>query len=156
MIGMGIDYFKPEKPHDFTIGHLSPVTVYSRKTKEIMVGLGYQEMIFNYLGSKKDYIDRMNIDASNVIEIANPMSENYQSVRRLSRLFSEQKAVRQTQYSRTRFLKSAKLPIFALKKIPVQKQSRASDFSPQLTTLTLTTWQAKFLQCSISSTINTK
>lgn len=81
MIGMGIDYFKPEKPHDFTIGHLSPVTVYSRKTKEIMVGLGYQEMIFNYLGSKKDYIDRMNIDASNVIEIANPMSENYQFVR---------------------------------------------------------------------------
>ena len=81
MIGVGLENFAPAKPNDFTIGKLSPVTVYSRKTKEIMVGLGYQEMIFNYLGSKRDYIDRMNIDAAGVIEIANPMSENYQYVR---------------------------------------------------------------------------
>lgn len=81
MIGVGLENFAPAKPNDFTIGKLSPVTVFSRKTKELMVGLGYQEMIFNYLGSKRDYIDRMNIDAKNVIEIANPMSENYQFVR---------------------------------------------------------------------------
>lgn len=81
MIGIGLDNFAPAKPNDFTIGKLSPVTVFSRKTKELMVGLGYQEMIFNYLGSKRDYIDRMNISAENVIEIANPMSENYQFVR---------------------------------------------------------------------------
>lgn len=81
MIGLGLDFFAPEKPRDFTIGKLSPVTVYSRKAKEIMVGLGYQEMIFNYLGSKRDYIERMNIGSENVIEIANPMSENYQFVR---------------------------------------------------------------------------
>ena len=46
-----------------------------------MVGLGYQEMIFNYLGSGKDYIERMNIDGSGVIEISNPMTENFQFVR---------------------------------------------------------------------------
>ena len=46
-----------------------------------MVGLGYQEMIFNYVGSKKDYIDNMLIDGSKVIEIANPMGENYQFIR---------------------------------------------------------------------------
>lgn len=81
MIGMTLDYFKPQKPNDFTIGKLSDITLFSRKTKEIMVGLGYQEMIFNYLGSKRDYIDRMNISADKVIEILNPMSENYQFVR---------------------------------------------------------------------------
>ncbi|MBR4322556.1 phenylalanine--tRNA ligase subunit beta [Treponema sp.] len=81
MIGMTLDYFKPQKPNDFTIGKLSDVTLFSRKAKEIMVGLGYQEMIFNYLGSKRDYIDRMNISADKVIEILNPMSENYQFVR---------------------------------------------------------------------------
>ena len=81
MIGMGLDYFAPVRPNDFTIGHLSPVTIFSRKTKEIMVGLGYQEMIFNYLGSKRDYIDKMNLTAEGVIEISNPMSENYQFVR---------------------------------------------------------------------------
>ncbi|MBQ0051044.1 MAG: phenylalanine--tRNA ligase subunit beta [Treponema sp.] len=81
MIGMGLDFFKPVRPNDFTVGQLSPVTLFSRKAKEIMVGLGYQEMIFNYLGSKRDYIDRMNISAEKVIEILNPMSENYQFVR---------------------------------------------------------------------------
>lgn len=81
MIGIEIDYFKPIRPKDFTVGQLSDVTVFSRKAKEIMVGLGYQEMIFNYLGSKKDYIDKMNITTDKVIEILNPMSENYQYVR---------------------------------------------------------------------------
>ena len=81
MIGLGVSEFPPLKPRDFTIGKLSDVTLFSRKAKEIMVGLGYQEMIFNYLGSKKDYVERMNIDARNIIEIENPMSENYQFVR---------------------------------------------------------------------------
>ncbi len=81
MIGVGLDNFKPQRPNDFTVGKLSDVTLFSRKAKEIMVGLGYQEMIFNYLGSKRDYIDRMNVSADNVIEISNPMSENYQFVR---------------------------------------------------------------------------
>ncbi len=81
MIGIGLDFFKAERPSDFTVGKLSDVTIFSRKAKEIMVGLGYQEMIFNYLGSKRDYIDRMNISADKIIEIQNPMSENYQFVR---------------------------------------------------------------------------
>lgn len=81
MIGIGLDNFKPAKPNDFTIGRLMPLTLFSRQAKNIMVGLGYQEMIFNYLGSKKDYIERMEIDDSKIIEVSNPMSENYQFVR---------------------------------------------------------------------------
>lgn len=81
MMGMELSSFLPEKPRDFTIGRLSPVTLFSRKAKSLMVGLGYQEMIFNYLGSKKDYIQKMNIEGEKVIEISNPMSENYQFVR---------------------------------------------------------------------------
>lgn len=81
MMGKTLGFFSPERPHDFTIGRLLPVTLLSRRVKELMVGMGYQEMIFNYLGSKKDYIDNMNIDPAGVVEIANPMSENYQFVR---------------------------------------------------------------------------
>lgn len=81
MMGMELSSFPPEKPRDFTIGRLSPVTLFSRKAKSLMVGLGYQEMIFNYLGSKRDYIQKMRIDDGSVIEISNPMSENYQFVR---------------------------------------------------------------------------
>ena len=81
MIGLGLDFFRPERPADFTVGKLSDITLYSRKAKEIMVGMGYQEMIFNYLGSRRDYIEKMNVGAEKVIEILNPMSENYQFVR---------------------------------------------------------------------------
>jgi phenylalanyl-tRNA synthetase beta chain len=81
MIGCNISAFEPRTPQDFTVGRLMPLTEFSRKAKTLMVGLGYQEMIFNYVGSKKDYIDNMMIDGSKVIEIANPMSENYQFIR---------------------------------------------------------------------------
>ena len=81
MIGTCLETYEPETPSDFTIGRLLPITYLSRKAKTLMVGLGYQEMIFNYVGSKKDFIDNMLLDASKVIEIANPMSENYQFVR---------------------------------------------------------------------------
>ena len=81
MIGAGLETFTPQKPTDFTIGRLLPITELSRKTKSLMIGLGYQEMIFNYVGSRKDYIENMNIDAAKVIEIANPMSENYSILR---------------------------------------------------------------------------
>ena len=69
MIGAGLETFTPQKPTDFTIGRLLPITELSRKTKSLMIGLGYQEMIFNYVGSHKDYIENMNIDAAKVIEI---------------------------------------------------------------------------------------
>jgi phenylalanyl-tRNA synthetase beta chain len=81
MIGATLEQFPPEKPRDFTIGRLHPVTLFSRKVKAQMIGMGYQEMVFNYLGSKKEYIDNMNTGPSGVIEISNPMSENYQFVR---------------------------------------------------------------------------
>lgn len=85
MMGMTVEYFTPSKPNDFTIGRLSPITLYSRKVKNLMVGMGYQEMIFNYLGSGRDYIEKMNIEGTDagkaVIEISNPMTENFQFVR---------------------------------------------------------------------------
>ncbi|MBU1079728.1 MAG: phenylalanine--tRNA ligase subunit beta, partial [Spirochaetes bacterium] len=81
MIGRGMASFAPERPRDFTIGRLSPVESFTRKAKDVMVGLGYQEMIYNYLGSGKDYIERMNVPADGVIRISNPMTENFEYVR---------------------------------------------------------------------------
>ncbi|MFP4365370.1 MAG: phenylalanine--tRNA ligase subunit beta [Spirochaetia bacterium] len=81
MIGRGMNSFEPLMPEDFTIGRLSPAEEFARKTKEIMVGLGFQEMVYNYLGSKKDFIEKMNISGEEVIQIANPMTENYEYVR---------------------------------------------------------------------------
>ena len=49
--------------------------------RDLLVGLGYQEMIYNYLGSRRDLVERMNTDGSDVVEIANPMSESFELVR---------------------------------------------------------------------------
>ncbi|HEB09974.1 MAG TPA: phenylalanine--tRNA ligase subunit beta [Spirochaetales bacterium] len=81
MIGRGMDSFKPVWPEDFTVGRLSETEIYNRRIREIMVGLGYQEMIYNYLGSRRDFMERMNLNGEDIIEIANPMTENYEIVR---------------------------------------------------------------------------
>jgi phenylalanyl-tRNA synthetase beta chain len=81
MIGRGLSSFKPERPRDFTIGRLTPITLFSRRLREIMIGMGYQEMIYNYLGSRRDLVERMRGDGGRILRIANPMTENYEYVR---------------------------------------------------------------------------
>ncbi|MDR1575204.1 MAG: phenylalanine--tRNA ligase subunit beta [Treponema sp.] len=81
MIGRSLHSFKPVRPGDFTMGRLSPVTLYSRRIKEILTGMGYQEMIYNYLGSRKDLVENMRGDGGRIIRISNPMTENYEYVR---------------------------------------------------------------------------
>jgi len=81
MIGRGMNSFGPETPKDFTVGRLSDAETFARKAQTVLVGLGFQEMIFNYRGSRRDFVDRMNIGADDVLRIANPMSENFEYVR---------------------------------------------------------------------------
>ncbi|MCF7953531.1 MAG: phenylalanine--tRNA ligase subunit beta [Spirochaetales bacterium] len=81
MIGRGMENHEPIMPNTFTLGRLTPEEEFSRKVKDIMIGLGYQEMMYNYLGSKKDYIDKMRSTGEGIVQIANPMSENYEFVR---------------------------------------------------------------------------
>jgi phenylalanyl-tRNA synthetase beta chain len=81
MIGRGMDTFSPLMPRDFTVGRLSAAEEYGRRVREIMIGLGYQEMIFGYLGARKDFVERMRRDGADAIEIANPMTESYDMVR---------------------------------------------------------------------------
>jgi len=81
MIGRSLKSFKPERPADSTIGRLLPITLFSRQVKELLIGLGYQEMIYNYLGSRKDLVEKMRGGGEKIIRIFNPMTENYEYVR---------------------------------------------------------------------------
>jgi phenylalanyl-tRNA synthetase beta chain len=81
MIGRGMNSFQPVMPTDFTVGRYTPEEEFAREVKDIMVGLGFQEMVYNYLGSGKEFIDNMNIDGGEIVRIANPLSENYEFVR---------------------------------------------------------------------------
>jgi len=81
MIGRSLKSFKPQRPADSTIGRLLPITLFSRQVKELLIGLGYQEMIYNYLGSRKDLVEKMRGGGEKIIRIFNPMTENYEYVR---------------------------------------------------------------------------
>lgn len=81
MIGHGLGNFEAEMPRDFTVGRLTAAEELGRKVKDLMVGLGFQEMMYNYLGSRREYIDNMRYPQERCIFIANPMSENYEVVR---------------------------------------------------------------------------
>jgi phenylalanyl-tRNA synthetase beta chain len=81
MMGRGLASFAPVFPEAFTLGRLSPQEEFSRKARDVMVGLGFQEMIYNYLGSRQDIIEKMNTDGADALEISNPMTENYEVVR---------------------------------------------------------------------------
>jgi len=81
MIGRSLLSFKPQRPSDATVGRLLPITLFSRQVKEAFIGLGYQEMIYNYLGSRKDLVENMRASGNSIIHIFNPMTENYEYVR---------------------------------------------------------------------------
>jgi len=81
MIGRSLGSFKPERPADSTVGRLLPITLFSRQVKELFIGMGYQEMIYNYLGSRKDLVENMRGRGGKIIRIFNPMTENYEYVR---------------------------------------------------------------------------
>ncbi len=81
MIGRGLASFDPLYDIGFTVGRISPIEAFSQEIQRIMVGMGFQEMIYNYLGSEKDYIGKMEISGDSHVKIANPMTENYEYVR---------------------------------------------------------------------------
>jgi phenylalanyl-tRNA synthetase beta chain len=81
MIGRGMSSFEPVWPEEFTVGRLSEIEHFSREVREILVGQGYQEMIYSYLGSRRDFVDRMNSDGKDLIEVDNPMSESVEVLR---------------------------------------------------------------------------
>lgn len=90
MIGRGMKSFVPEMPSDFTIGRLTEHEEFGREAIAIMVGQGFQEMIYPYLWPYRDMIDRMRpvalgeesgVPSAEVIQLSNPMSESYEYVR---------------------------------------------------------------------------
>lgn len=87
VIGVGLHTFETQYPKYFTIGRLTEIETMSRKIIATMVGLGFQEMIYPYLGSFVDFIEKIYDEKehktiqANMVQISNPISENYEFVR---------------------------------------------------------------------------
>lgn len=81
IVAVGFDSFEPELPRDFTVGKSAPEEDLADRIRGMMVGCGFQELFLPILSSRADLTERMRDAGAAVVEISNPMSENYSAVR---------------------------------------------------------------------------
>lgn len=80
-IAYGYGNFKSLELKSFTAGSLDSKTHFINKVRDVIVGLGFQEILSHVLINKDKLDKRMNISEKNMIEIENVMSEKYSAVR---------------------------------------------------------------------------
>ncbi len=83
-MSLGYAEFTPVMPAQFTVGGLSAIEQTSDRARELMVGLGFQEIISNILGSPENYSGRMRLDETAwgcMVEVDNVMSLSFSCLR---------------------------------------------------------------------------
>ena len=83
-ISRGYSDFLPVMPTQFTVGGLSRIEEVSDHIRALMVGMGFQEIISNILGSPKDFRDAMRLEGTErgeLVEVDNVMSQNFSALR---------------------------------------------------------------------------
>ncbi|HYM36764.1 MAG TPA: phenylalanine--tRNA ligase subunit beta [Nitrospiraceae bacterium] len=83
-ISRGYGQFTPIMPLQFTVGSLSRVEQVSDRIRDLMIGLGFQEIISNILASRQDLCDRMRLGDSawsRLVEVDNAMSQSFSCLR---------------------------------------------------------------------------
>jgi len=83
-ISRGYGEFAPVMPSQFTVGGLSRVEQISDRIRDLMVGLGFQEVISNILASRQELCDRMRLGTtqwSQLVEVDNAMSQSFSCLR---------------------------------------------------------------------------
>lgn len=80
----GYAEFSPLMPAQFTVGGLSRIEQTSDRARDLMVGLGFQEIISNILGSPERYRDAMRLGDTawgEMVEVDNVMSLSFSCLR---------------------------------------------------------------------------
>lgn len=80
----GYGAFSPVMPAQFTVGGLSRIEQTSDRARELMVGLGFQEIISNILGSPENYRDAMRLNGTEwgrMVEVDNAMALTFSCLR---------------------------------------------------------------------------
>jgi len=76
-ISRGYDCFEPQMPTDATVGGLTTTERLSDRAREILVGLGFQEVLSNILVAREELTDFMALPGANLVTVANPMAATY-------------------------------------------------------------------------------
>ncbi len=83
-ISCGYGEFAPVMPSQFTVGGLSRVEQVSDRIRDLMVGIGFQEIISNIMASRQELVEHMRLVGSEwdlVVEVDNPMTQTYACLR---------------------------------------------------------------------------
>ncbi len=83
-ISQGYNRFAPVMPSEFTVGGLSRHEQMADRIRDLMVGMEFQEVISNIMGSHQDFCTKMRVDGTpwaKVVEVANVMSLSYSCLR---------------------------------------------------------------------------
>ena len=83
-ISRGYGDFSPVMPAQFTVGALSKIEQTSDRARELLVGMGFQEIISNILGSPEQYRDAMRLNETlwgEMVEVENVMSLSFSCLR---------------------------------------------------------------------------
>ncbi len=95
-IALDINKLDPEWPRIWTLGGLAPETERNETLAEVMIGLGYQELLTYSLTSPEVFIDKMGIEDENYAELLNPKMSTHTAMRNwlLPSIFNLLKTVR--------------------------------------------------------------
>jgi phenylalanyl-tRNA synthetase beta chain len=83
-ISRGYGRFEPVMPSQFTVGGLSRLEHLADRIRDLMIGMEFQEIIANIMGSRTDLCARMRVEGTpwgRLVEVANVMSQNYACLR---------------------------------------------------------------------------
>ncbi len=80
-IALDINKLDPEWPKIWTLGGLAPETDRHETLAEVMIGLGYQELLTYSLTSSEVFVDKMGIERENYAELLNPKMSTHTTVR---------------------------------------------------------------------------
>jgi phenylalanyl-tRNA synthetase beta chain len=79
-IGYGFDNLTPAIPQTMTTGKLSAATRLKKKVRDLMVGLGYQE-VMNYIMTAPETLNDKMLRNEPIVTTGNPKSRNYSVLR---------------------------------------------------------------------------
>ena len=80
-IALDINKLDPEWPRIWTLGGLAPETDRHETLAEVMIGLGYQELLTYSLTSPEVFVDKMGIGRENYAELLNPKMSTHTAMR---------------------------------------------------------------------------
>jgi phenylalanyl-tRNA synthetase beta chain len=80
-LGYGINRLEPELPEISTMGMERDLTRSTRKACDLMVGLGFQEVLNYLMTNEENLFNKMAVSTSKIVQVENPLTLEYSAIR---------------------------------------------------------------------------